>query len=118
MPDDEKTLKEQSGAFVSDVRTNLESFWRATEANRRERREDFDFVVGNQWKESDKQKLTGEDRPILTFNLCQSLVNFLSGYQAEREKDPRAFPRGAEDEQLGRLLTDHLKYAKDRKSVV
>ena len=105
MPDKKLSPQEESKSFVSDVRTNLESFWRATDVNRRERREDFDFVVGNQWKESDKTKLVGQNRPILTFNTCQSMINFLAGYQAEREKDPRAFPRGAEDEQLGRLLT-------------
>lgn len=113
MADDKSDAKEAAATFVDDVRTNLESFWRVTENNRRERREDFDFVVGNQWKESDKQKLAGENRPILTFNTCQTLINFLAGYQAEREKDPRAFPRGSEDEQLGRILTNLLKYGMD-----
>lgn len=113
MPDEPTTGPRAASQFVSEVRTHLESFWRATAQNREERREDFDFVVGNQWKTSDKQKLAGESRPILTFNLCQALVNFLAGYQAERETDPRAFPRGSEDEQLGRILTNLMKYAKD-----
>lgn len=116
MPDDKKPESEAAAAFVSDVRTNLDSYWRATQQIRQDIREDFNFVVGKQWKADDIAKLTGQNRPVLTFNACASLVNFLAGYQSEREQDPRAFPRGSEDEQLGRILTNLQKYAKDAAS--
>ena len=113
MAEEKKDDKQAASAFVSEARTNLDSYWRATEADRRERREDFDFVIGKQWKSDDAAKLVSQQRPVLTFNACASLVNFLAGYQSEREQDPRSFPRGSEDEQLGRILTNLQKYAKD-----
>lgn len=77
--------------------------------------EDFQFNKGgkDQWLTSDVNKLTLEERPILTFNLVAPIVNFIAGYQQDREQDYRAFPRGAEDEQLGRLMTGNMKYAMD-----
>ena len=118
MPDYKKkpeSEKEGSTHLVEECKLNLQSFWRATQALRSDIREDFDFVVGGlrQWRTDDANKLLAEKRPVQSFNACQSIINFLSGYQAEREQDYRAFPRGAEDEQIGRLATGQLKYAMD-----
>jgi hypothetical protein len=66
-----------------------------------------------QWDSKDIEKLKKERRPVLTFNLLAPVVNFVSGYQAEREQDFRAYPRGSEDEALGRLMTAQMKYAMD-----
>ena len=102
-------------SLVEEVKTNLQGYWRATQTLRSDIRESNDFVVGGirQWNDADAKKLISEQRPVLSFNACQPIINFLSGYQAEREQDFRAFPRGSEDEQLGRLATGQLKYAMD-----
>ena len=101
--------------LVEECKLNLQSYWRATQSLRSDIRESNDFVVGGirQWRDDDAKKLVGEQRPVLSFNTCQPVINFLAGYQSEREQDFRAFPRGSEDEQLGRLATGQLKYAMD-----
>lgn len=113
--DKKKTDENTETHLVEECKLNLQSYWRATQSLRSDIRESNDFVVGGvrQWKQDDANKLAGEQRPVLSFNACQPIINFLAGYQAEREQDFRAFPRGSEDEQLGRLATGQLKYAMD-----
>jgi len=85
----------------------------ATSPSRQERLEDFKFVAGDQWSAADKAKLVHERRPLLTFNMTSPVVNSVSGYQEDREQDYRAYPRGSEDEHLGRICTSLMKYAMD-----
>ena len=98
------------------VRDGVEAFWRSTADLRTNTKESFEFVVGGvrQWKAEDISKLTEQQRPVMSFNLCQDKINFLSGYQSDREQDYRYFPRGSEDEAVGRLGTSMVKYAMDQ----
>jgi len=114
MAEDKKPERDEK-SLVTKFRESVESYWRATVDVRTAVRNDFDFVVGGtgQWRADDINKLISEKRPILSFNACQPVVNFLAGYQAEREQDPRAFPKGTEDEQLSRITTSLLKHAMD-----
>lgn len=112
----EKKADEKDGMKHEDIRAGLESFWKSTQTLRDNTKSSFEFVVGGvrQWKADDISTLTEQNRPVMSFNLCQDKVNFLSGYQAEREQDYRYFPRGAEDEHLGRLATSIVKYSMDQ----
>lgn len=112
-----RTKEEQrdAEALVKEVIGNLDSWWSGTRQFREKVREDFDFNHGGekQWYVKDVSKLRDQERPVLTFNLVAPVVNFVAGYQSEREQDYKAFPRGTEDEQLGRLITAMMKYAMD-----
>lgn len=99
--------------LIERIFDGVESYNKATDQIREKRREDFKFNFGDQWLEADKEKLTRERRPIQTFNVTAPVVNFLAGYQQEREQDFRAFPRGSEDEHVGRITTALMKYAMD-----
>ncbi len=105
---------------VSEVVKCYKSFYDTTEPLRRHMKEDLDFVVGGrkQWDAHDYDQLVAEKRPVLTFNVCQSTINFVCGLQQQRETDYRYFPRGTEDEELGRILTAQAKYVMDRTSGV
>ena len=120
VPDDQKTTAEahaeqDEAGFVSKVRSKVETWMRVSAGFRAEVQEDFDMAIGGrkQWRADDAAKLDADLRPVLSFNALHPVINFLSGYQTERWQDPRAFPRGAEDEQLGRDATALLKYAMD-----
>ena len=120
IPDDQKKTAKQNAefdeaGFISKVRNKLETWLRVSQEWRTEVQEDFEMTIGGkrQWRSEDRVSLEQERRPVLAFNALHPVINFLSGYQADRWQDPRAFPRGSEDEQLGRDATAFLKYAMD-----
>lgn len=112
-----RTKGEQADAkkLIKRVISCVDSYFQQTRDARTRSTEDFDFNEGGekQWDPADLQKLRKEKRVISTFNLVKPVVDFVAGYQKEREQDYRAFPRGSEDEQLGRLMTANLRYAMD-----
>ena len=120
LPDDQKKTAKESGeqdeaGFISKVRNKLETWLRVSQPWRTEVQEDFEMMIGGrkQWRSDDLVLLDQDKRPALSFNALHPVVNFVSGYQADRWQDPRAFPRGPEDEQLGRDATAQMKYAMD-----
>lgn len=100
---------------VKNVLQGVTAYHDATKDARADRLEDFKFNLGgeHQWDPKDVAKLKEEQRPVLSFNLTAPIVNFIAGYQQEREQDYRAYPRGADDEHLGRILTAQMRYAMD-----
>lgn len=110
------TGSKDSAQKVSEVMKYVNSYFSVTEAVRGEMKTDLDYVIGGkkQWTVTDVAKLESERRPVLTFNKIHPIVNTVTGIQQEREVDYRYFPRGTEDEQLGRILTAQAKYVMDR----
>lgn len=110
--------KAQPDNFVSEVRNRVTAYFDATLEVRQAMFEDGQFNKGGewQWSDADKQKLKGEQRPILSFPVVPSVINFVAGYQWEQDTDYRAFPRGSDSEQLGRIVTLLMKYAMDSTS--
>src|SRR5512145_1900896 len=105
-----------NAARVQEIRNETNICLDATAELRDAMVEDEQFAVGGiyQWRPADRSQLASEKRPIQTYNLTKSIIDFVAGYQSERETDPRAFPRGAEDAQLGIIVTALMKYAFDR----
>lgn len=101
---------------VSEIVKQYRAFFDVTEDLRRMMKEDGDFNVGGrkQWSADSLSELDAEKRPALSFNKVAPTINFICGLQQEREVDYRFFPRGTEDEQLGRILTSQVKYVMDR----
>lgn len=112
-----RTKDEQDSAtkLVKKIITCVTTYHDQTRTARLRSLDDFKFNEGGekQWEEADLAQMRKEKRPVATFNLVSPVVNFIAGYQKEREQDYRAFPRGSEDEQLGRLMTANLRYAMD-----
>lgn len=110
--------KSEPDQFVSDVRASVTSYFDATSDLRAHMHEDSQFNKGGewQWTDADKERLRSEKRPILSFPVITSIINFVAGYQWEQDTDYRAFPRGSESEQIGRIVTLLLKYAMDTTS--
>lgn len=106
-------VKEQDE--VKEVVTAVTAYHEATRHVRTEREGDFKFNLGgvHQWETADVEKLKAEKRPILTFNFSGAVINFVAGYQQEREQDYRCYPRGTEDEHVGRISTALMKYQQD-----
>ena len=80
---------------------------------REESREDREFYVGKQWKESDKRTLEDAKRPALTINRIKPLVNVLSGYQRLNRYDIEFLPRTNDDMALAQVRKGITKYILD-----
>ena len=101
---------------VDDIVKQYRAFFDMTTDLRTAQKEDLDFTMGGrkQWSQANLAELDTEKRPALSFNKIAPTINFICGLQQEREVDYRYFPRGTEDEQLGRILTSQVKYIMDR----
>lgn len=106
----------EDGDKVGQIRRAVDNYWHTTQTFRMAMQDDLRCVVGGEgmWHSYDADKLKSENRPVTSFNILFGLVNFLSGYEIERAQDYRYFPRGVEDEAIGRYATTLAKYAMDR----
>lgn len=116
VPQTDQSRQRENQDKVKDIVKGYQSFYDTTEQLRRHMVEDLGFVVGGnkQWNDEDYRNLVAEKRPAMSFNKCQSVVNYMCGLQQQQETDYRYFPRGTEDEHLGRILTAQVKFVMDR----
>jgi len=70
---------------------------RKEDAWRKEAKEDYKFALGDQWTEEEKEKLKEQERPCLTFNKIESLIDLVGGWQRENSPRIRVYPEGGED---------------------
>lgn len=86
----------------------------AAEPWQNEAQEDYDFVAGNQWTESEKEAFEAQSRPAITINRIKPLMNILSGYQRLNRYDIDFLPRTSDDLQVCEVRKGMTKYILDR----
>lgn len=64
---------------------------------RTEAKDDYDFAMGEQWTDAEKEVLREQGRPCLTYNKIEPLIDLVSGYERENSARIRVFPEGGED---------------------
>lgn len=79
-----------------------------------EAQEDYDFVAGQQWSESDKRSFEESGRPAITLNRIKPLMNVLSGYQRLNRYDIDFLPRTGDDINICQVRKGLTKYILDR----
>ena len=80
-----------------------------------EAKEDFEFRNGNQWTDMERDILTKQLRPVLTFNLIKSSIDLLLGMSVDIGKRFRCSPVEKNDEFLSEVLNDILEWIYDSK---
>ncbi len=103
--DEEARLRVFKGWFRSDADRSRE--WRARA------REEFDFVAGKQWSESDKQALRLQQRPTIVFNRTLAIIKAIAGAEINGRHEIRFIPRGNEDTQVNEVLSGASKWMSD-----
>lgn len=76
-------------------------------------REDYDFVAGNQWSQEDIDKLTGEMRPVITFNRVGPIVDAVSGQEINNRQEVKYFPRQIGKAGVNEVLTAAAEWVRD-----
>jgi hypothetical protein len=72
--------------------------------------EDYEFVLGNQWSDSDRAKLQSEKRPILSLNNIKKPIDLISGFQRQNKTDIRILPIEATDQINADVLSEVIKW--------
>lgn len=80
---------------------------------RRQAREDFDFVAGDQWTIEDKQILKGQSRPIITFNRSLTIVKAVAGMEINGRHEISFIPRNTTETAVNEVLTGASKWMAD-----
>lgn len=76
--------------------------------------ESEEYVMGKQWKKTDKDHLEAQDRAAITVNEIEAKVDLLSGYQRQNRSDFRFFPVEDGDGKVADLLNVVVKSITDQ----
>lgn len=106
MDDDLTDLIKESNERLQEARQHWAD-WRVAA------REDYDFVSGEQWSAADKQKLTDQMRPCVTFNRIAPIIDAVSGSEVNNRQEVRYIPREIGDVGVNELLTGAAKWVRD-----
>lgn len=76
-------------------------------------RQDYDFVEGRQWEESEIKAFHDSGRPAIVINRIRPLVNLLSGFQRVNRLDIEFLGRTSDDGESAQIRKGITKYILD-----
>lgn len=75
--------------------------------------DDYAFVAGSQWSSEDEAHLAAEQRPSVTFNYSEKMIDAVVGAEVSNRQAVHYAPRGMEDAQLADLWNAAAKWARE-----
>lgn len=75
----------------------------------KEMKEDFEYVQGKQWEDSDVHELSLQGIDALTINKVKPIIKLISGIERQSKSDFVAFPEGGEDSIKAEVVTRLMK---------
>lgn len=78
-----------------------------------EAREYFDFIAGDQWKPEDQELLRLANRPDVTFNYSEKMIDAVAGAEVGSRQEVVYKARQLENENLGELWTNAARWVRD-----
>ncbi|QGH72708.1 MAG: portal protein [Podoviridae sp. ctQNx1] len=81
---------------------------------RSEARDDYAFVSGDQWEPDDENVLEEQNRPKVTFNYSEKMIDAVVGAEINSRQEIRYFPREVNDGALAELWSGAAKWARDQ----
>jgi len=73
----------------------------------------LNFKQGRHWSSDEMTAMKSKGVTPITVNRCQSIVNVLSGYQKQNQRDIRAFPRKQSHDALASVYSELIKHVLD-----
>ena len=80
---------------------------------RKQAREDYAYVAGDQWSQEDAAYLKLLNRPLITFNRIDPVIDSVSGLEVNNRQEVAYFPRHVGDAMTDELLTGAAKWCRD-----
>jgi len=81
---------------------------------RRTARDDFAFISGKQWLETDEQILRDQRRPPITFNYSEKMIDAVVGAEVANRQATTYLPRGIEDAPVAETWTNAAKWVREQ----
>lgn len=81
---------------------------------RRDARDDYAFVAGDQWDPEDEELLREQNRPTVTFNYSEKMIDAVAGAEVNNRQEAVYKPRGVEDAGATDLYTNAARYVRDQ----
>lgn len=78
-----------------------------------EARDDYDFIAGDQWKPEDQELLRLANRPDVTFNYSEKMIDAVAGAEVSNRQEVVYKARQIENGQLGELWTNAARWVRD-----
>lgn len=78
-----------------------------------EARDSFSFISGNQWLDEDEKVLREEERPSVTFNYSEKMIDAVVGAEVSNRQEATFRPRGMEDAGVAELWNNAAKWVRD-----
>lgn len=76
---------------------------------KKEAKEDYEFALGEQWTEDEKETLKAQGRPANTYNKIEPLLDLVGGYERENSARIKISPEGGEDKTFSEVMDMALK---------
>lgn len=108
------TLETGDSDFVREAYRRLSAARKHQADWRKEAREDFAFVAGDQWDDADLEKLRKELRPCITFNRVGPTVDTVAGLEITNRQETTYIPRGISDGGIAEAESAAAKYFRDQ----
>jgi len=96
---------EESTAQFKTIKRWFEQDAQCSAKWRREAKEEFAFVAGDQWDAEDRSTLSEQGRPCITFNRTLSIIKAVAGTEINGRHETRYIPRSSEDVKVNEVLT-------------
>jgi len=95
---------------ANDRYRRAKEFW---DAWRSQARDDYAFVSGNQWEQEDLNVLESQNRPPITFNYSEKMIDAVTGAEVNGRNETTVLPRGLEDSGLSEAWNAAIKYVRE-----
>lgn len=76
-------------------------------------REEFDFCAGQQWKPEDQEALRLQNRPDVTFNYAEKMIDAVVGAEVSNRQEVTYKARQMENEEVSELWTNAARWVRD-----
>lgn len=76
-------------------------------------RDDYAFVAGDQWEADDVSLLKEQDRPKVTFNYSEKMIDAVHGAEVSNRHEVTYFPREVNDAGVTEVWTAGAKWVRD-----
>lgn len=79
----------------------------------RDARDDYAFVAGDQWQPDDEHLLKLQNRPVVTFNYSEKMIDAVAGAEVSNRQEVTYKPRQIESGPLAELWTNAARWVRD-----